>query len=88
MEQPFSESTEKEIQLKRKEVAHTLMMFEGQMEGCCPCCGFITKPDEEPLVQCKKCRKLFHKKSHCVGEDVSEQEDITEFLCEIDQALQ
>jgi hypothetical protein len=27
-----------------------LLYILGQMEGCCPCCGFITKPDEEPLV--------------------------------------
>jgi hypothetical protein len=25
-----------------------LLYILGQMEGCCPCCGFITKPDEEP----------------------------------------
>jgi hypothetical protein len=30
----------------------------------------------------------YYKHLKGVGEDVSEQEDITEFLCEIDQALQ
>jgi hypothetical protein len=34
-----------------------LLYILGQMEGCCPCCGFITKPDEEPLViiECFAC---------------------------------
>ncbi|CAG2245984.1 unnamed protein product [Mytilus edulis] len=39
--------TPAESNQKRKSIARSLMMFEGYMEGCCPCCGCHTNPDEE-----------------------------------------
>ncbi|XP_063435626.1 sentrin-specific protease 2-like [Mytilus trossulus] len=76
--------TPAESNQKRKSIARSLMMFEGYMEGCCPCCGYHTNPVAEPLVKCITCCKFFHKKSHCVGENV-DQLNLTEFTCALDR---
>ncbi|CAG2254245.1 unnamed protein product [Mytilus edulis] len=42
--------TKAEANWERKHVANTLMMLREHMEGCCPCCGCTTNPEEEPFV--------------------------------------
>ncbi|XP_063441809.1 uncharacterized protein LOC134722168 [Mytilus trossulus] len=80
--------TQEEVNYKRVMIAHTLMMFEGHMVGCCPCCGFRTNADEEQLIQCKICKNLFHRKTHCVGEAFATGTSNEDFVCEIDRTVE
>ncbi|XP_071126728.1 sentrin-specific protease 1-like [Mytilus edulis] len=80
--------TQEEVNNKRVTIAHTLMMFEGHMVGCCPCCGFRTNADEEQLIQCKICKNLFHRKTHCVGEAFAAGTSNEDFVCEIDRTVE
>ncbi|VDI41750.1 Hypothetical predicted protein [Mytilus galloprovincialis] len=80
--------TQEEVNNKRVTIAHTLMMFEGHMVGCCPCCGFRTNADEEQLIQCKICKNLFHRKTHCVGEAFATGTSNEDFVCEIDRTVE
>ncbi|CAC5403772.1 unnamed protein product [Mytilus coruscus] len=72
-----------QVDAKRRAVASTLMMFEGYMVGCCPCCGFKTNEGKEPLVQCKTCKKVFHRKSHCIGDRIATDITINDFICQL-----
>ncbi|XP_052099658.1 sentrin-specific protease 2-like [Mytilus californianus] len=80
--------TQEEVNNKRADIAHTLMMFEGHMAGCCPCCGFQTNVNEEQLIQCTICKNWFHKKTHCVGEAFAAKTSNEEFVCEIDRTTE
>ncbi|CAC5417980.1 unnamed protein product [Mytilus coruscus] len=80
--------TQEEVKNKRVTIAHTLMMFEGHMVGCCPCCRFRTNADEEQLIQCKICKNLFHRKTHCVGEAFAAGTSNEDFVCEIDRTVE
>ncbi|XP_063418506.1 uncharacterized protein LOC134701302 isoform X1 [Mytilus trossulus] len=80
--------TQEEVNNKRVMIAQTLMMFEGHMVGCCPCCGFRTNADEEQLIQCKICKNLFHRKTHCVGEAFATGTSNEDFVCEIDRTVE
>ncbi|VDI36407.1 Hypothetical predicted protein [Mytilus galloprovincialis] len=63
-------------------------IFAGHMVGCCPCCGFRTNADEEQLIQCKICKNLFHRKTHCVGEAFAAGTSNEDFVCEIDRTVE
>lgn len=73
--------THADLTAMRQKIATNLMMFEIYLTEHCPGCGFAVLGENE--IKCQVCKRLFHRKNHCVGEETVHKDSFVCKLCEI-----
>ncbi|XP_062614806.1 uncharacterized protein LOC134276581 isoform X2 [Saccostrea cucullata] len=79
--QPTTNHTRADLTAMRRKIDTDLMMFEIYLTEHCPGCGLAVFGKNE--IKCQVCKRSFHRKNHCVGEDTVDKDCFVCKLCEI-----